>query len=157
MLVVSILLLGVIIMTGLERLRGSVLALTTVTTSAVALLGGLAQEIRDNVDDPEVLDALADEIDSNVSQLSAAVTTNTAAEAEPDALVAIPPNEEGIGGVNESSQVESGSGLEQPAGESVDHGSDLTEPDAPVEPSEPGEPSGEADLSEGAADESQPR
>lgn len=64
---------------ALTRLTSSVEALTTVDQSAVALITGLAEEIRNNVDDSDALNALADKLDSDASTLGAAVTANTPA------------------------------------------------------------------------------
>jgi hypothetical protein len=58
-------------------LRGSVAALTNVSASAIALIGGLAQAIRDNAEDPAALNELADQIDADASGLAASVTENT--------------------------------------------------------------------------------
>lgn len=62
---------------ALTRLRGSVAALTNVSASAIALIGGLAQAIRDNAEDPAALNELADQIDADASGLAASVTENT--------------------------------------------------------------------------------
>jgi hypothetical protein len=64
---------------ALDRLKASVESLTAVDTSAVALITGLAEEIRNNVDDSDALNALADKLDSDAATLSAAVTANTPA------------------------------------------------------------------------------
>ena len=62
-----------------DRLTASVGALTNVAQSATALLNNLAQEIRDSAGDPVALNALADTIDSDVKELTDAVTANTPA------------------------------------------------------------------------------
>lgn len=61
----------------LTRLQADVEADTNAVNSATLLLGQLAQEIRDNADDPEALAALAEQLEANTASLSAAVTANT--------------------------------------------------------------------------------
>ena len=63
----------------LDRLTASVAAEDTVIDSAVALINGLAQQIRDHANDPAALNALADDIDAKSAALSEAVTANTPA------------------------------------------------------------------------------
>lgn len=63
-----------------ERLTQSVTNLTSVTDSASALIASLAQEIRDNATDEAALRELADRLDSESAELSAAVTANTPAD-----------------------------------------------------------------------------
>lgn len=63
----------------LDRLKASVTALTTVAASSEALMGRLAQLIRDNANDPVALNALADEIDADTAGLAEAVAANTPA------------------------------------------------------------------------------
>jgi hypothetical protein len=75
---------GVIRMSdALTRLRGSVAALTNVSASAVTLISGLAQAIRDNAEDPAALNELADQIDADASGLAASVTENTPVSTAP--------------------------------------------------------------------------
>jgi hypothetical protein len=69
----------------LERLKGSVTNLTTVTQSVLALVGTMAQQIRDMKNDPAALTAYADEVDARVGELTTAVTSNTPAQTEPPA------------------------------------------------------------------------
>lgn len=64
----------------LDRLAAEVTETKTVAQSAIALLNGLAQQIRDLKEDPAALEALADELDSTQADLAAAVTANTPAE-----------------------------------------------------------------------------
>lgn len=64
----------------LTQLQAAVAAETTVNESAVALLGQLAQLIRDAAGDPAALAALADSIEQNTQSLSDAVTANTPPE-----------------------------------------------------------------------------
>lgn len=68
---------------ALNRLTASVSALTSVSASAVALLGTLAEEIRNNVDDSDALNSLADSIDAQKAALADAVVANTPAADEP--------------------------------------------------------------------------
>lgn len=69
----------------LDRLKASTAAIKTVADSAVALINGLAQQIRDNSTDPAALNALADELDADQAELAGAVSANTAPPApEPE-------------------------------------------------------------------------
>ena len=61
----------------LDQLKADVAAEKTVIDSAVALLGGLAQQIRDLAEDPAALSQLATDIESQTASLAAAVTANT--------------------------------------------------------------------------------
>jgi chromosome segregation ATPase len=63
----------------LDALKAKVARNTTVAESAVTLIKGLAQQIRDNADDPAALAALADELDATDTNLGNAVTENTPA------------------------------------------------------------------------------
>lgn len=65
--------------TELDRLKASTAAIKTVADSAVTLINGLAQQIRDNATDPAALNALADELDADQAELAAAVSANTPA------------------------------------------------------------------------------
>jgi peptidoglycan hydrolase CwlO-like protein len=62
-----------------DRLTASVAALTSAEKSAVALLGQLAQLIRDNAEDPAALNKIADDIDADTTEIAAAVVANTPA------------------------------------------------------------------------------
>ena len=61
----------------LERLTTEVTEIGAVVDSAVALINGLAQQIRDLATDPAALNALADELDTKANALAAAVAANT--------------------------------------------------------------------------------
>lgn len=61
----------------IDRLKASVARNTEVVQSAVALVQGLAQQIRDAQDDPEELNRIADEMEANATQLADAVAANT--------------------------------------------------------------------------------
>jgi len=63
----------------LDRLTTEVSEATTVQQSAITLLNSLAQQIRDNANDPAKLNALADELDGSSNALAAAVEANTPA------------------------------------------------------------------------------
>lgn len=63
--------------TDLSRITSEVTEIGTAVDSAVALLGELAQLIRDNATDPAALNALADTLDSKGNELAAAVVANT--------------------------------------------------------------------------------
>lgn len=71
--------------TDLSRITSEVTEIGTAVDSAVALLGELAQLIRDNATDPAALNALADTLDSKGNELAAAVVANTPADPEPPA------------------------------------------------------------------------
>lgn len=61
----------------LDRLTASVAALKTKEQSLITLVKGLAQLIRDNVNDGPALTALADDIDADAAIIQAAVDENT--------------------------------------------------------------------------------
>ena len=67
----------------LDRLTQEVSESRTVIQSATILLGNLAQRIRDLSTDPAALTALADELDGQQAELSAAIAANTPAEEPP--------------------------------------------------------------------------
>jgi hypothetical protein len=64
---------------ALDRLNASVARNSSVDDSAIALIEGLAQAIRDNVPDPTALNKIADDLDANSDKLAASVTANTPA------------------------------------------------------------------------------
>lgn len=66
-------------MANLDQIRAEVEENGSVTQSAITLIGGLAQQIRDLSTDPAALQALADQLDSQNSALAAAVAANTPA------------------------------------------------------------------------------
>lgn len=68
----------------LERLKTEVAENEEVIGSAVVLIKGLAQQIRDLKDDPAELTALADRLDSKSKELGAAVAENTDSAPEED-------------------------------------------------------------------------
>ncbi len=61
----------------LDRLTTEVAENTTVIQSAITLINGLAQQIRDLSTDPAALNALADTLDAQSNALAEAVTANT--------------------------------------------------------------------------------
>lgn len=61
----------------MDRLHASVARNTEVSASIVVLVEGLAQQIRDNAEDPDKLRALADEIDASSQREADAVVANT--------------------------------------------------------------------------------
>ncbi len=69
--------------TDLTRITSEVTEMSDAVDGAVALLGELAQMIRDNATDPAALNALADQLDSKGTELAEAVTANTPAEPDP--------------------------------------------------------------------------
>lgn len=66
-------------MATLDTLTADVAALTTVDASAVALINGLAAQIKAAGTDPVALKALTDQMEAQTATLSAAVTANTPA------------------------------------------------------------------------------
>lgn len=64
---------------ALARLTASVAANTTVDQSILDLVTRLAQEVRDNANDPAALNALADQIDADAQRITEAVNANTPA------------------------------------------------------------------------------
>lgn len=67
----------------IDRLTASVASLTTAEQSSNALLAQLSQLIRDNANDPAALNALADSIDADTAEITAAVVANTPAAPAP--------------------------------------------------------------------------
>lgn len=63
----------------IDALKAAVERNTSVTDSAVVLIQGLAQQIKDAADDPAQLQALAAQIDKEAGELAAAVTAGTPA------------------------------------------------------------------------------
>lgn len=61
----------------LDRLTTEVTETATVIDSAIVLIGGLAQQIRDLQNDPAALSALADSLDAKQAELAAAVAAGT--------------------------------------------------------------------------------
>lgn len=66
---------------AVNRLQADITNLTSISQSAVALITGMAQTIRDNATDPVALSALADQLEASSNDLAAAVTANTPAAA----------------------------------------------------------------------------
>lgn len=62
---------------ALDRLTASVAAVNTKADSAIALIQGLAQLIRDNSENPAALNKLADDLDAQSSELQQAIDANT--------------------------------------------------------------------------------
>lgn len=67
----------------IEEVEAKVDAQTGVINSSNALLGEIAQLIRDNANSPAKLQALADKIDANTGSLSAAVASNSDVDPTP--------------------------------------------------------------------------
>lgn len=67
-------------MSALDNLKREVQENREVLQSAVALIQGLSQRIRDNVGNEAELQALADELDTQSNTLAAAVVENTPAD-----------------------------------------------------------------------------
>ncbi|MBS1803542.1 MAG: hypothetical protein JST28_09245 [Acidobacteria bacterium] len=75
------------IMADLAQLETSVANETTVEQSAIALLNGLSQQLKDALasGDPARIQAIIDHVDANSAALAAAVTANTPATTAPPA------------------------------------------------------------------------
>lgn len=61
----------------LDRLTTEVTETKTAVDSAITLIVGLAERIRELQNDPAALTALADELDAKQAELAAAVSANT--------------------------------------------------------------------------------
>lgn len=64
---------------AMDRVKTEVSELKTVNAGVIALVSGLAQQIRDNATDEAALTAIADELDAESTALAAAVAVNTPA------------------------------------------------------------------------------
>ncbi len=71
---------GILMSAALDRLTTEVAETKTAIDSALALITGLAQQIRDIATDPVALNALADELDAKQAEIAAAVEANMPAE-----------------------------------------------------------------------------
>jgi TolA-binding protein len=60
-----------------QRIQDDVTNLTSISQSAIALIVGLAQQVRDNATDPAALNALADQLEASSADLAEAVAANT--------------------------------------------------------------------------------
>lgn len=67
------------IMANMADLTAKVAELTTVEQSAVALLDGLSQQLKDAKGDPVAIQAVIDSLDAGKTDLAAAVSRNTPA------------------------------------------------------------------------------
>jgi predicted RecB family nuclease len=67
--------------TQMQALTDKVNALKTVDDSAIALLGGLSQQLKDALanNDLPAIQALADSVDAEAAKMAAAITANTPA------------------------------------------------------------------------------
>lgn len=76
---------GRLIMATLADLATAVAAEKTVVDSAVTLLGGLSQQLKDALasGDPNAIQAIIDSVDAQKQELADAVTANTPAAAPP--------------------------------------------------------------------------
>jgi len=63
----------------LSALQTEVEQQQSVVQSAITLIGGLAQQLRDAAGDPAAIQALADQLDASTNALAAAVEANTPA------------------------------------------------------------------------------
>lgn len=62
---------------AVDKVESEVTELTTVVDSAVALINGLSQQIRDTAGSAAKANALADALDAKANELAAAVAANT--------------------------------------------------------------------------------
>lgn len=60
----------------LDRLTTEVAETKTAVDSAITLIDGLAQRLRDVANDPAAITALADELDAQQAKIAAAVVAN---------------------------------------------------------------------------------
>jgi hypothetical protein len=72
-------------MATLADIQAAVAAEKTVEDSVLALLSGLAQQLKDAIanNDPAAMQAVVDSLNSNASAMAAAVTANTPAPPAP--------------------------------------------------------------------------
>lgn len=109
----------------LERLTEAVNRIETKGAAIVALVEGLAQEIRDNQHDPAALNDLADRIDATSDGLLAAINANTPGDPiEPDPEPDPDPNDPGDGGDGDGDggdgeEEDDGDGDEEEDGEGI--------------------------------------
>ena len=68
---------GALMAGELARLQTEVTEMSGAVDSAITLINGLAQQIRDLATDPAALNALADSLDSKANELAAAVVANS--------------------------------------------------------------------------------
>lgn len=68
---------------AMDRLTAEVTETRSSVTAVLALVAGLAEQIRTNAQDPVALNALADELDASQASIAEAVTANTPAANEP--------------------------------------------------------------------------
>jgi hypothetical protein len=68
---------GAIMAGELQRLQTEVAEMAGVVDSAIVLINGLAQQIRDLATNPAALNAMADDLDAKAGALAAAVAANT--------------------------------------------------------------------------------
>jgi len=66
----------------IDRLRGIAGGIASVIGSAVTLIAGFAQQIRDAADDPDEIRAIADELDAKRGELATSIAVNTPASDE---------------------------------------------------------------------------
>ena len=73
---------------ALDRITAEVAETKTAVASVLTLVAGLAEQIRNNAEDPVALNALADDLDAAQADIAAAVAANTPTppvEPEPEA------------------------------------------------------------------------
>jgi uncharacterized coiled-coil protein SlyX len=68
---------------ALDRLTAEVTETNTAIDSVLTLVAGLAEQIRENAEDPAKLNALADELDAKQQAIAAAIAANTPTPPEP--------------------------------------------------------------------------
>jgi chromosome segregation ATPase len=78
-MVAQLLTKGELMSAALDKLTAKVTETTSVMQSAVTLIAGLADQIRQLKDEPVKLEALAAELDTKRAELAAAVSANTPA------------------------------------------------------------------------------
>lgn len=127
---------------ALDRLTREVAETRGAAESAAALIAGLAQQIRYNIDDSDQLNALADSLDESQSEIAAAVNANS------DGTNAAPLGNDALDTNNDTPESgnQNGIGSEFETGEPADG--------APVS-DESNDQAGDVDQSSDQAEESQ--
>jgi chromosome segregation ATPase len=70
----------IVMSAALDRLTQEVSETKDAVASVLALVQGLADQIRDNAEDPAALNKLADDLDAAQQEIAAAVAANTPAQ-----------------------------------------------------------------------------
>lgn len=106
----------------IDAIEQKVAAAGTVVGSAVALLTGFIQAVRDSADDEDELAAVLAQIESQINALSAAVAAGTAAQSEQpvDDTTDQPGGEDTVTGSDGGDDTQAGTGEDSVEGGTVD-------------------------------------